>query len=41
MKMERSQQTTLKYKDHKRLLPAALCQDNGQLGRNGQVLIKI
>ena len=26
MKMERSQQTTQKYKDHKRLLSAIICQ---------------
>ena len=28
-------------KDHKRLLPAALCQKNEQLGRNGQILQKV
>ena len=28
-------------KDRKRLLPAALCQYNGQLGRNGKILRKV
>ena len=41
MKMERSQQTTQKYKGYKRLLSATLCQKNGQLGRNGQILRKV
>ena len=41
--MERSQQTTQKYrntKDHKRL-SAIICQKNGQCGRNGQILRKV
>ena len=41
MKMERSQQTTHKYKDHKRLLSANISQFSGQLGRNGQILRKV
>ena len=28
-------------KDHKRLLSATICQPNGQLGRNGQILRKV
>ena len=34
--MEKSQQTTQKYKGS--LLSATICQLNGQLGRNGQIL---
>ena len=39
--MVKSQQTTQKYKDHKRLLSATICQYNGQRGRNGQILRKV
>ena len=28
-------------KDHKRLLSTIICQKNGQLGRNGQILRKV
>ena len=41
MKMDKSQQATQKSKDHKRLLSAAIGQQNGQLGRNEQVLRKV
>ena len=38
MKMEKSQQTTQKSKDHERPLWAIICQKKkkGQFGRNGQ-----
>ena len=36
--MEKTQHRNTK--DHKRLLSATLCQKNGQLGRNGQILRK-
>ena len=39
--MEKSQQTSQKYRDHKRLLSATICQYYQQLGRNGQILRKI
>ena len=41
MKMERSQQTTQKYKGPKRLLSATICQYYQQLGRNGQIFRKL
>ena len=40
MKMEKSQQHR-NTKDHKRLLSATICQQNGHLGRNGQILRKV
>ena len=36
--MEKTQHRNTK--DHKQLLSATLCQKNGQLGRNGQILRK-
>ena len=42
MKMERSQEKKNRNaKDHKRLLSAIICQQNGQHGRNGQILRKV
>ena len=40
-KMEKSQQTTQKTKDHKRLLSATVYKKKSQLGRNGQILKKV
>ena len=41
MKKQKLQQTLQKYKASKRLLQATVCQKNGQLGRNGQILRKV
>ena len=40
MKMEKSRQHR-NTKDHKRLLSATICQQNGHLGRNGQIHRKV
>ena len=39
--MEKSQQATQKYKGSQRLRSVAICQQNGQLGRNGRILRKV
>ena len=41
MKMERSQQTTQKYKGSYATTTSNYMQINGQLGRNGQILRKV
>ena len=42
MKMERSQEKKNRNaKDHKRLLSAIICQQNGQRGGNGLILRKV
>ena len=40
MKMEKWRNHN-RQKDHKRLLTATICPQNGQLGRNGQTLRKV
>ena len=41
MKKEKLQLTPQKYKGSQRLLQATVCQENGQPGRNGQILRKV